>query len=48
MEKSGIKEFDELIEQYERKEIKLQELTTRLWNGGYKACKDDELKFKAL
>lgn len=35
--KSGIQEFDLTIEQYERGEIDLIKLSSKLWNGGYSA-----------
>ena len=33
--KSGIKEFDETVEQFENGEINFVELTSRLWNKAY-------------
>lgn len=32
--KSGIKEFDELIEQFENGELNFVDFTCKLWNGG--------------
>lgn len=40
--KFGIEVADKLIEDFENGEITFLELTCGLWNGGYKACKEDE------
>ncbi len=41
--KSGIIEFDNLVEQFENGEINFVALADRLWNGGYCAGKEDLL-----
>ena len=45
--KSGIKELDELVEQFENGEIDFVRFTSSLWNKGYSAGYDDcEQKMK--
>lgn len=42
--KSGIKEFDEAVEQFENGEINFVELTSRLWNKAYSIGCSEQLQ----
>lgn len=42
--KSGIKEFDEAVEQFENGEINFVELTSRLWNKAYSIGQSEQLQ----
>lgn len=42
--KSGIKEFDEAVEQFENGEINFIALTCRLWNKAYSIGKSEQLQ----
>lgn len=42
--KSGIKEFDEAVEQFENGEINFVELTSRLWNKAYSIGRSEQLQ----
>ena len=41
-DESGIPEFDELVRDFRSGEISFEALTSRLWNGGYKAATKQE------
>lgn len=44
--KSGIPEFDNIVEQYENGKINFLELTCRLWNTAYSIGKIDQLNLQ--